>query len=282
MGKDIPMQKSLIASILGAQLLVAAQTGKLRERAKPYLESALDAGQSFVVVSAASAMPNVSPDSLAAILGQELASQTVNGTVPYATTLGGISLQLVDSAGAVRVAQLLYVSPTQINFLVPPGTAAGTATVNILNGSLNPVTGTAQIQTVAPALFTANENGQGVVSATAYRTVIPTTLAVPIPVFQCLDAPGSCRSVPISLGVDTPVFVTVVATGLRGRSSDSAVHLTIGGQPVTIQTLDDGGSALGIDQLFFPLPLSLRGSGEVDIVITVDGTTSNTARINIM
>jgi uncharacterized protein (TIGR03437 family) len=279
------MQKSLIAFIVAAQFLAGAQTGTLRDRAKPYLESALDAGQSFAIVSAASAMPNISQDSLAAVLGQNLSSQTATGTAPYPTSLGGISLQVVDSAGAVRVATLLYVSPEQINFLVPPGTAAGTATININNGTDNPLTGTAQIQAVAPALFTANENGQGVVSATAYRTVLPTTLAVPIAVYQCLDAPGSCQSVPIGLGVDTPVFVTVNATGLRGRSGDAAVHLTIAGQQVTIQTinaLDDGGANAGIDQLFFPVPLSLRSSGEVDMIVTVDGTTSNTARINIM
>lgn len=141
------------------------------------------------------------------------------------------------------------------------------------------------VRRIAPGLFTANENGQGVVSATAYHTVLPTTLAVPIAVYQCLDAPGSCVSVPISIGVDVPVFVTVNATGLRGRSSDAAVQMTIGGQAVTIETinaLDDNGASAGIDQLFFPLSLSLRGSGEVDKIVTVDGTTSNTARINIM
>jgi uncharacterized protein (TIGR03437 family) len=279
------MQKTLIALIFGAQLMAAAQTPTLRDRAKPYLESARDAGQSFVVISAASAMPNVSADSLAAALGKDLASQTMPGTAPYPTNLGGVTLQVVDSAGAVRVAPLLYVSPEQINFLIPAGSAAGAATVNIMNGNANPLTGTIQIQPVAPALFTANENGQGVVSATAYRTVIPTTLASPVAVYQCLDAPGSCQSVPISLGVDTPIFVTVNATGLRGRSSDSAVQLTIGGQAVTIQAinaLDDSGASAGIDQLFFPLSLSLRGSGEVPMVITVDGTTSNTATINIM
>ncbi len=279
------MHKTLIALILGPQILLAAQTATFRERAKPYFESARDAGQSFVVVSAASAMPNLAADSLASVLGQSLAAQTAIGTAPYPNSLGGISLQIVDSAGAVRVAPLLYVSPEQINFLVPPGTAAGTATLNIVNGTANPLTGTTQIQAVAPALFTANENGQGVVSATAYHTVIPTTLAFPVPVYQCLDAPGSCVSVPLVLGVDVPVFVTVNATGLRGRSSDDAVQLTIGGQAVHIQAinaLDDSGAPAGIDQIFFPVPLSLRGSGEVDMVVTVDGTTSNTARINVM
>ncbi len=183
-------------------------------------------------------MPNVSADSLASVLGPNLASQTVTGAAPYPTSLGGISVQVVDSAGAVRVAPLLYVSPTQVNFLVPTGTTAGTANVNIVNGTGNPLNGTAQIQAVAPALFTANENGLGVVSATAYRTVIPTTVAIPIAVYQCLNAPGSCLSVPIILGVDTPVFVTVNATGLRGRSSDTAVHLTIGGQQVQIQAIN--------------------------------------------
>lgn len=142
-----------------------------------------------------------------------------------------------------------------------------------------------QVQTVAPALFTANENGQGVISATAYHTVIPTTLAVPLPVYQCIDVPGTCVSVPLLLGVDVPVFVTANATGLRGRSSDSALHLTIGGQDVPIQAVnpqDDNGPNAGIDQIFFPVSLNLRGAGEVDMLVTVDGTTSNTARINIM
>lgn len=279
------MLKTWIAFVVSAQVLIAAQTVSFRDRAKPYIDSALDAGQPFAVVSAASGMPNVAADSLAAALGQGLAGQTVNGTTPYPTNLGGISLQVVDSAGAVRMAQLLYVSPAQINFLVPPGTAAGTATLTIMNGAGNPLSATVQVQTVAPALFTANENGQGVVSATAYRTLIPTSLAFPVAVYQCLDAPGSCVSVPIGLGIDTPIFVTVNATGLRGRSSDAAVQLTIGGQKVSIQAInsqDDNSATAGIDQLFFPLSLTLRGSGEVDMVVTVDGTTSNTARINIM
>src|SRR5579863_5018243 len=92
------MHKALIALILGPQIMLAAQTTTFRERAKPYLASALDAGQSFVVVSAASAMPNVAPDSLASVLGQNLAAQTATGTAPYPTSLGGISLQVVDSA----------------------------------------------------------------------------------------------------------------------------------------------------------------------------------------
>jgi uncharacterized protein (TIGR03437 family) len=269
---------------LCSQLAFAAQNGSFRDRTKPYLEAALTAGQAFVVVSSASGMPNLAPDSLASAVGENLSSQTETGTAPYPTSLAGVTVQVVDSAGAVRLAPLVYVSPGQINFLVPAGTATGTATVNISNGDGSPIPGTIQLQAVAPALFTANENGQGVAAATAYRMVIPTNVAVPVPVYQCLDKPGTCISVPLSIGVDVPVFVTFNATGLRGRSSDAAVQLMIGGQPAKIQainSLDDNSASAGIDQLFVPLPISLRGSGEVDVVVSADGTTSNIARLNI-
>ena len=192
-------------------------------------------------------------------------------------------MQIVDSAGTSRLAQLLYVSPTQINCLVPSGTADGAATTNIVNGTGNVQSGTVQIETVAPALFTANGNGQGVVAATAYRTVIPTNLATPVPVFQCNNGPNSCVSVPIAFGVDTPIFATFYASGLRGRSSDSAVKLTIGGQRMTIRSITPGDSSTlstGLDQVIAGLSLSLRGSGEGEVKIDVDGKTSNTGRIN--
>ena len=276
------MFKEAIVLLVCVQMLPGAQT--LRERAMPYLESALDAGQSFVVVSAASGMPNVAADSLAAVLGQNLASVTATDSAPYTLTLGGVSVQITDSAGVVRNAPLLYVSAGQINLLVPEGVAIGTATVSISNGNQNPITGTMDIEPVAPGLFTANENGTGVVSATAYQTVSSTSINSPVAVFQCPGALGSCVSVPLQLGVDVAIYVTANATGLRGRTRDRNVQLTIAGRPVYIQlieALDDDDTSAGIDQLLFTVPLALRGSGEVDMVVTVDGATSNTARINI-
>jgi len=255
----------------------------LQDRAQPYLAAAKAAGNDFVSVSSASGMPNLAPGSLATAFGSNLAPQTI-GTAPYPTGLGGISLQVVDSTGAVRLPPLLYVSRTQINYAVPAATPVGTAIMNIAKGTGNIPSGTAQIQTVAPALFTANANGQGVVAATAYRTVIPTNIATPIPVYLCLDKPGSCESVPIALGVDTPVFVTFYATGLRGRSSDSAVSVTFGGQTTpakSIASFDETAGLAGIDQVALGVSLALRGDREVDVVLAVDGKTSNTARINI-
>lgn len=278
--KSVILSTVLVGSTLAAQTLAPP----LKQRVQPYLDSARAAGSAFVSISAASGMPNLSPDSLATAIGSNLAARTEVGTAPYPTTLGGISLQVVDSAGAIRLAPLLYVSPQQVNYLIPASTLPGSATMNIVDSSGNSLSSTAQIQTVAPGLFTANEDGMGVVAATAYHTIAPGTRQFPVQVYQCLDRPGTCKSVPIDLGIDTPTFVDLFMTGLRGRSNDSAVTLTIGSQTVAIDSItddDDAGAAAGIDEVLVGLPLSLRGSGEVNVVISVDGKTSNTARINI-
>jgi uncharacterized protein (TIGR03437 family) len=264
--------------------VLSAASPTLQERAKPYLDSARAAGMTFVSVNSASGMPNLSPDSLATALGSGLATQTETGTAPFPTSLGGISLQVVDSAGAVRLAQLLYVSPEQANYLIPSGTAAGLATMNIVNGTGSVPSSTAIIQAVAPGVFTANSDGQGVVAATAYRTIAPSSLAFPIPVYQCGSTPGSCVPTPIQLGIDTPIFVTLYLTGIRGRSSDADLTVTIGGQSVPVRSIssqDDSGPLAGIDEVLVGLTLSLRGAGEVDVVVSDGATTSNAGRINI-
>lgn len=270
-------------TVLAASANVApAQT--MRELVQPQLERALASGSAFISVSAASGLPAVAPGSMGSLFGPSLAAQTASAPAPYPTSLRGISVQIVDSTGMSQLAQLLYVSPDQINYMVPAGAAPGSATINIMNGTGNVPSGAGQVQPVAPALFTANGNGQGVVAATAYRTVIPTSISSPVPVFQCGAAPGSCVSVPIDPGIDAPVTVTLYATGVKGRSSDAAVTLTIGGMMVPIRSITSGDSSsplAGIDQVTFGLPLSLRGSGEVNVVLTVDGIASNTARINI-
>jgi uncharacterized protein (TIGR03437 family) len=255
----------------------------LLERAKPYLEAAQAAGNTFVSVSSASGLPNLAADSLATVFGSSLAQTTETGAAPYPTSLGGISLQVVDKNGVLRLAQLLYVSSSQINYLIPAGTAPGLTTTNIVDVAGNILSSTAQIQSVAPGLFTANGNGQGVVSATAYR-LVDLVRSAPVIVYQCLDVPGTCLSVPINLGVDSPVFVTFYTTGLRGRSSDAAVSVSIGGQSVAVRSItsgDDSSVAAGLDAILVGLPLSLRGRGEVDVVILVDGTSSNQGTINI-
>lgn len=65
---------------------------------------------------------HLAPHSMASVLGANLATTTVS-SASWVTTLGGVEVHLADSscfdASCDLVAGLLYLSPTQINFLVP-------------------------------------------------------------------------------------------------------------------------------------------------------------------
>jgi uncharacterized protein (TIGR03437 family) len=117
----------------------------------------------FSVVSAASYRPGVAvaPDSLAALFGVNLAGSTAwatldpNGQLP--TQLAGTSVEVNGEA-----ARLIYVSSSQINFVVPGDAVTGTANVlvrNATNGAAQ--SGTMLVQSTAPAVFSADGTGKG-------------------------------------------------------------------------------------------------------------------------
>src|SRR5205085_2224822 len=119
-------------------------------------------------VSAASySGTSLASDSVAASFGVKLATQTqLASTIPLPMSLGGTTIKVRDSAGIERDAPLFFVSAGQINFLIPPGTANGLAEIMITSEGWT--TGrTVQISAIAPGLFTANSDGQGVPAAIA-------------------------------------------------------------------------------------------------------------------
>jgi hypothetical protein len=86
-------------------------------------------------------------DSIVAAFGGGLASTTAQPTA-LGTTLGGVTVSVKDSAGTSRLADLFYVSPTQINYAMPAGTATGRAAITIAN-----VTSSVTVkQTIVPVL----------------------------------------------------------------------------------------------------------------------------------
>jgi uncharacterized protein (TIGR03437 family) len=234
---------------------------------------------SVTVQSAAAVSSGVAPNSLASLYGENLASQTAPAmSQPLPITLGGVTVTVTDSAGTTRNAPLVYVSPTQINFLVPEGVAAGNATFTIMNGSASQ-TATAAVQPVMPTLFSMNGTGSGVAAALAVAVRIPTTMQFPVPVFQCTSS--GCVSVPILLGVDTPIYVSLYGTGIRGVTSQSNVTVTINGASVPVQYAGPAPGYAGLDQVNVALTLDLRNSGESNVVLTVNGQRSNTVTLNI-
>ena len=237
------------------------------------------AGSAHTVQSAAAPIGAVAPDSLASLFGTNLAPGTAQALdQPLPTTLGGITLSVTDATGTQRSAPLIYVSPAQINFVVPDGTVPGASTFSITNGGTQ--TATATVRSVAPALFSMNGTGSGVAAATAIAVQAGNPqLQSPVTVFQCTGS--SCVSVPINVGVDRPVYVSFYGTGIRNRSSLANVTVTINGAGVPVLYAGPTPGFTGLDQVNVGLILSLRGSGESNVVLTVDGQTSNGVTINI-
>src|SRR5262249_36704437 len=126
---------------------------------KPVGAALADVSSATVTTISAAAydsVPFVAPESIVAAFGTNLASTTQIATAqPLPTDLGGTSVEVNG-----RKAGLFFVSPNQINYVIPAATELGTANVVVKNGTATPTTGTVQVTRVAPAIFTANANGR--------------------------------------------------------------------------------------------------------------------------
>ena len=81
--------------------------------------------------------------------------------------------------------------------------------------------------------------------------------------------------------MDAPVYVSFYCTGIRG-APDGGVVVLIAGSPVPVLYAGPQPEYDGLDQVNVVLPIALRGSGEVDIVVRANGALSNTGRINLL
>jgi uncharacterized protein (TIGR03437 family) len=236
----------------------------------------------FTSVSAATFQPGqgLAPGMMVAGFGSGLSSVTAPVTaLPLPTSLGGVSVIVKDSAGSEQAAPLLFVSPGQINYIVPSGAAPGAATVTVTNQGAAAAAGAVQIDSVAPGLFSANANGTGVAAAGAIRVAPDGTQTWQL-VYQCGQQQGSCAAVPIDMGSATDdVILVLFGTGIRGGATPPVTTATIGGVPAEVLYSGAQPTLPGLDQVNVRLPRALAGSGQVGIVLTVDGRQSNTVTV---
>jgi uncharacterized protein (TIGR03437 family) len=197
-------------------------------------------------------------------------------------TLAGTTVRVRDSAGVEQYAPLFFVSPSQINYQIPPGLAAGPALITITNNSGAIFTGSVQIVNAAPGLFTANASGQGLAAAVVLR-IKADGAQVYEPVARFDSAQNRFVATPIDLSNPSDqVFLLLFGTGIRNRSSLASVSVKIGGVDAEALYAGAQGGFVGLDQVNARLPRSLSGRGEVDVVLTVDGKTANIVRIGIL
>ncbi len=215
---------------------------------------------------------SLASSSIVTAFGAGLASSTVNATqVPLPTNLGGVTVTVTDSLGIARNAPLFYVSPKQINYAIPDGTAIHTATIWVTS----PL-GTAKVQqpivAVAPGLFNASGLALGHV-LTYNNSAIPVVGST----IQA-DAQGVLSGMPVDVGTgSTAVYLILYGTGIRNHQS--AVTAAVGTTTVTTAFAGAQGYYVGEDQINLLLPQSLRGAGLVNLTLDVDGQTTNAVKL---
>jgi uncharacterized protein (TIGR03437 family) len=232
-----------------------------------YYLNGIDEGDLVPVSGGSGNVKVVARGSVVPMYGMNMADrEAVAPAGPPPLRLGGISVRIADAAGVVRQAPLRYVSPFLVNLVIPSQTALGTATFTILRDHGERLTGTALVRQVAPGLFTRATNGYGPAVGTAFDP-----RGRKMPISECDGA--ACKTVPIE-----GVSLRLVCTGIRNGNSVTA---TIGGIPVEVVRAGSQNGPLGIDEVELRLSAKLRGLGETDLIVSVDGRVSNPVRINL-
>ncbi len=98
----------------------------------------------------------LAPESYGTLFGTNLTTATTPvQTMPYPAQIGGVTLILTDAKGAATPMLLYYVSPTQINFLVPAGVAMGPAKLALSTGTGQRIVVDTSVAATSPGLFNA-------------------------------------------------------------------------------------------------------------------------------
>ena len=238
------------------------------------------------ILNGASHAASVAPGSVAVITGSDLAPGIAPAAVlPQAlalpTTLLETSVILTDrteTSWARRTAGLYSVSPQEIRFQIPVGTAVGKVILSVNREGSASERRAIQVMNVAPGLFAANGGGRGVAAAAATRVARDGTKTA-LEVSRFDTARQRYVAEPIDLGKAGRVYLTLFGTGFRRATSLPVV--TIAGQEVAVESSGPASGFHGVDELLVgPIPRSVQGPS-LDIVATVDGQVSNAVTIAI-
>jgi uncharacterized protein (TIGR03437 family) len=206
------------------------------------------------------------PNSWAIIVGSNLSVTTrtwdegdfINGGLPF--SIDGVSV-LLTTGGVPRLAYVGYVSPTQVNFLLPPNESTAPTTAQVRNpagiSTAVPIT----VQANAPQLLTVD--GQRVMG----RHLDGTPLS--------LDAPANPgESVVVygtGMGPTNPALIPGQLTGATPLAT--LPQVTIDGAQVSVESAVIAGGTAGFCDITVKVPTG-AANGDLQMVIQTGGTNS--------
>jgi adhesin/invasin len=230
------------------------------------------------LVNSASYQRPAAPGMMLSLFGVALSSGTAQAaSLPLPTNLQGASVT-VNGASA----PLFYVSPGQVNLMLPFEAQAGTATVTLTANGTN-VSQSLAIGATAPGLFSMDESGTGQGAVLISNTA---TLAAPTGSVANRDARPAQR------GVDS---VSIFCTGLGAVTNQPATGaaalanplshtivaptVTIGGVSADVSYSGLAPGFAGLYQIDAKVPSGAPVGDTQPVVVTIGGVASNTVTI---
>jgi uncharacterized protein (TIGR03437 family) len=214
------------------------------------------------------------------VFGRGLSSVTLQAPGSPVPRLGDVTITFNTKDGRTFPADIYYVSPTQVNFITPPGLPPNQETTGTLSNSgavlVLPFAGV--ISPYSPGIFTADGSGSGPPAGFAV-TVASDGSSSTLPLFRCAASPFTCIPNPIPLGPPgTKVYLSLYVTGLRGFSSSANLTASVGGVPASIVYAGPQGNFPALDQLNL-LVDPFTGPRTVDLRLAFDGLEANPVRL---
>jgi uncharacterized protein (TIGR03437 family) len=220
----------------------------------------------------------IAPGSLVAANGQNLAlgfPGPIFGILPL--VFDGTSVSIADSAGSTTPASMFYVSPNEVDFLVPPGVASGAAKVSVTSNGVTQTAGNIQIAASSPGLFTLDNAGL----ATAYAVRVSSGGTQTVEQVYSMNSSGAISANPINMGSSgDQVFLILYGTGIAAAGTANT-QVTVNGVNATVLYAGPQGGSPGLDQVNVLLPASLAGKGNVNLQLTAGGVAANPVQITI-
>jgi uncharacterized protein (TIGR03437 family) len=202
----------------------------------------------------------LAPGTLGSIFGTGFATTQASATtLPLPAVLNGVSVKVNGTT-----APLTFVNGTQINFQVPYGTPAGTASLTVTSSGQTSAAAPFSVAAYAPGVFQYGVN-RGVIQNHDYSLNSATNAA----------APGSYVIVYLAgIGITSPP----VADGAAAPSSPLARPLTtgtatIGGVSAPVAFLGLTPGSAGLAQANIQVP-SLSADGDYPLVLQLGGAVS--------
>ncbi len=249
--------------LLNGKVLVAGGNGPLAS-AELY-----DSGELVAAtVSCASYLVQIAPKAIVSVFGQNFSTQTISALNVLATTsMAGVTVKIKDVMGVERLAPLFFVSPQQINYQIPAGTAPGQAIVTVTASDGRLHNGLIQVDATAPAIFTVNQQGTGAAAALDGIRLVGAP-------FNATQPNGE------------PSFLAFFGTGLGADVTDADgdvkanVEARIDGQIVTVVYAGQAPFFVGLNQINIQLPVGI-GSGTHTFTLSRNGAVSNLVTVAI-